>query len=79
MHCDYGRFIFPLFEGFLLTESAIFDIATLIFFSLQMTDVPGLNVLVNLSATEIHKLTDQIIAKSKEVHDLVASVPLEKV
>ncbi|XP_074589371.1 putative thimet oligopeptidase isoform X1 [Curcuma longa] len=42
-------------------------------------DVPGLNVLVNLSATEIHKLTDQIIAKSKEVHDLVASVPLEKV
>lgn len=71
--------MFPLFEGFLLTLCAIFDIATLIFFSLQMTDVPGLNVLVNLSATEIHKLTDQIIAKSKEVHDLVASVPLEKV
>lgn len=78
MHCDNGRFMFPLFEGFLLTENAVFDTITLIF-PIQMTDVPGLNVLVNLSATEIHKLTDQIIAKSKEVHDLVASVPLEKV
>ncbi|WOL03678.1 hypothetical protein Cni_G12398 [Canna indica] len=42
-------------------------------------DVSGLSVRVYLSATEIHKLTDQIIAKSKEVYDSVASVPLEKV
>ncbi|CAL9078276.1 unnamed protein product [Musa textilis] len=42
-------------------------------------DVPGSSVLVNLSASEIQRLTDQIIAKSKEVYDLVASVPLEKV
>lgn len=44
-----------------------------------MADVPGSRVLVNLSASEIQRLTDQIIAKSKEVYDLVASVPLEKV
>ncbi|XP_065021146.1 probable thimet oligopeptidase isoform X5 [Musa acuminata AAA Group] len=45
----------------------------------KMPDVPGSRVLVNLSASEIQRLTDQIIAKSKEVYDLVASVPLEKV
>ncbi|GMN49143.1 hypothetical protein TIFTF001_018304 [Ficus carica] len=42
-------------------------------------DLPGSKVLVNLSASEILKLADQIIAKSKEIHDVVASIPLEKV
>ncbi|KAK6242221.1 hypothetical protein SCA6_007610 [Theobroma cacao] len=42
-------------------------------------DLPGCNVRVNLSASEILKLADRIIAKSKEVHDAVASVPLDKV
>ncbi|XP_024023972.1 probable thimet oligopeptidase isoform X2 [Morus notabilis] len=42
-------------------------------------DLPGSKVRVNLSALEILKLADQIIAKSKEIHDAVASVPLEKV
>ncbi|KAL3656049.1 hypothetical protein CASFOL_000445 [Castilleja foliolosa] len=41
--------------------------------------VPGSNVRINLSATEILKLADHIIARSKEVHDAVASVPLDKV
>ncbi|XP_028772246.1 probable thimet oligopeptidase [Neltuma alba] len=41
-------------------------------------DLPGSNVRINLSKSEILKLADQIIAKSKEVHDAVASVPLDK-
>ncbi|KAH7570441.1 hypothetical protein JRO89_XS05G0107100 [Xanthoceras sorbifolium] len=41
-------------------------------------DLKGSNVRVNLSASEILKLADRIIAKSKEVHDAVASVPLDK-
>ncbi|ONK71182.1 uncharacterized protein A4U43_C04F5730 [Asparagus officinalis] len=39
----------------------------------------GTNVRINLSASEIKRLADDIIAKSKEVYDSVASVPLEKV
>ncbi|KAL5997347.1 hypothetical protein ACLOJK_008277 [Asimina triloba] len=42
-------------------------------------DIPGLSVRVNPTAAEILKLADSIIAKSKEVHDSVASVPLDKV
>ncbi|KAM6555594.1 hypothetical protein CsatB_002613 [Cannabis sativa] len=42
-------------------------------------DLPGSSFRVNLSASEILKLADRIIAKSKEVHDFVASVALEKV
>ncbi|PPD86502.1 hypothetical protein GOBAR_DD16560 [Gossypium barbadense] len=42
-------------------------------------DLTGCNFRVNLSASEILKLADRIIAKSKEVHDAVASVPLDKV
>ncbi|KAB5537785.1 hypothetical protein DKX38_015318 [Salix brachista] len=42
-------------------------------------DLSGSNVRINLSASEILKLADRIIAKSKEVHDAVASVPLDKV
>lgn len=45
----------------------------------QITDLRGSNVHVNLSASEILKLADGIIVKSKLVHDAVASVPLEKV
>ncbi|CAN0896377.1 Probable thimet oligopeptidase, partial [Linum grandiflorum] len=39
----------------------------------------GSSVRVNLPASEILKLADRIIAKSKRVHDAVASVPLDKV
>lgn len=42
-------------------------------------ELQGSMVRVNLSASEILKLADKIIAKSKEVHDAVASVPLDKV
>lgn len=42
-------------------------------------DLQGSIVRVNLSASEIVKLADKIISKSKEVHDAVASVPLDKV
>lgn len=42
-------------------------------------DLVGSNVRVNLSASEIRKLADRIIAESKEVHDAVASVPVDKV
>ncbi|XP_031388590.1 probable thimet oligopeptidase isoform X1 [Punica granatum] len=45
----------------------------------QRKDLPGCNVRVNLSAREILRLADRVIAKSKEVHDAVASVPLDKV
>ncbi|KAL2253718.1 UNVERIFIED_CONTAM: putative thimet oligopeptidase [Sesamum indicum] len=41
--------------------------------------VPGSNVRINLSASEILRLADHIVAKSKEVHDTIASVPLDKV
>lgn len=34
---------------------------------------------INLSASEILKLADRIIDKSKKVHDAVASIPLDKV
>ncbi|XAR48147.1 Neurolysin [Bertholletia excelsa] len=42
-------------------------------------DLPGSAVLVNLSSAEILRVADRIIAKSKEVLDAVASVPLDKV
>lgn len=43
------------------------------------SDLQGSNVRINLSPTEILKLAGKITAKSKQVHDAVASVPLEKV
>uniref|UniRef100_A0A2P2KF74 Uncharacterized protein n=1 Tax=Rhizophora mucronata TaxID=61149 RepID=A0A2P2KF74_RHIMU len=46
---------------------------------LKKKDLEGSNVRINLSASEILKLADRVIAKSKEVHDAVASVPLDKV
>ncbi|TMX02052.1 hypothetical protein EJD97_022755 [Solanum chilense] len=42
-------------------------------------DVPGSKVRVDLSASEIMKLAESIIKKSKQVHDAVASIPLVKV
>ncbi|KAI7997104.1 putative thimet oligopeptidase [Camellia lanceoleosa] len=42
-------------------------------------DLPGSTVQVNLSPPEILRLANHIIAKSKEVHDSIASVPLDKV
>ncbi|XP_070028143.1 putative thimet oligopeptidase isoform X3 [Nicotiana tabacum] len=42
-------------------------------------EIPGSNVRVNLTASEILKLAESIIKKSKQVHDAVASVPLDKV
>jgi hypothetical protein len=46
---------------------------------LKFVDLVGSKVRVNLSASEIVKLANQIIAKSNEVHNSVASVPLDKV
>ncbi|MQL93378.1 hypothetical protein Taro_026040 [Colocasia esculenta] len=45
----------------------------------KATGLPGFNVRINLSASEIHKLVDHIISKSEETYDLVASIPLDKV
>ncbi|KAL9226305.1 hypothetical protein vseg_002135 [Gypsophila vaccaria] len=42
-------------------------------------DLVGSNVRINLSAAEIRKLAEQIVAESKEVHDAVASLPLDKI
>ncbi|KAG5520708.1 hypothetical protein RHGRI_033331 [Rhododendron griersonianum] len=42
-------------------------------------DLLGSDVRVNISRSEISRLADRIIAKLKEVHDAVASVPLDKV
>uniref|UniRef100_A0A453G3M2 Peptidase M3A/M3B catalytic domain-containing protein n=1 Tax=Aegilops tauschii subsp. strangulata TaxID=200361 RepID=A0A453G3M2_AEGTS len=42
-------------------------------------ELPGFSVQVNLSAAEIKRLADRIIAKSKETYDAVAAVPLDKV
>ncbi|KAJ9176242.1 hypothetical protein P3X46_011577 [Hevea brasiliensis] len=42
-------------------------------------DLPGSTVRLNLLASEILKLADRIIAKSKKVYDTVASIPLDKV
>ncbi|KAF7124820.1 hypothetical protein RHSIM_Rhsim12G0036000 [Rhododendron simsii] len=42
-------------------------------------DLLGYDVRVNISRSEISRLADRIIAKSKEVHNAVASVPLDKV
>ncbi|XP_028121009.1 probable thimet oligopeptidase [Camellia sinensis] len=42
-------------------------------------DLPGSTVQVNLSPPEILRLANRIIAKSKEAHDSIASVPLDKV
>ncbi|VAH66789.1 unnamed protein product [Triticum turgidum subsp. durum] len=42
-------------------------------------ELPGFNAQVNLSAAEIKRLADRIIAKSKETYDAVAAVPLDKV
>ncbi|KAK3013155.1 hypothetical protein RJ639_008578 [Escallonia herrerae] len=41
--------------------------------------IRGSNVRVSLSAAEILRLADRVIAKSKQVHDAIASVPLDKV
>jgi hypothetical protein len=46
---------------------------------LKFVDLVGSKVRVNLSASEIVKLANQIIAKSNEVHNSVSSVPLDKV
>ncbi|GFZ21176.1 zincin-like metalloproteases family protein [Actinidia rufa] len=44
-----------------------------------VSDIPGSAVHLNLSSSEILRLADRIISKSKEVHDAVASVRLDKV
>lgn len=48
-----------------------------LFFS--TSELPGTNIRVNLSPSEILKLADHVVARSKEVHDAVASIPLDKV
>ncbi|KAL8161695.1 hypothetical protein V2J09_013184 [Rumex salicifolius] len=47
--------------------------------SRKKRDLKGSNVRLNLSASEIRKLANHIIAKSKEVHDSLAILPLDKV
>ncbi|KAF8664901.1 hypothetical protein HU200_054218 [Digitaria exilis] len=42
-------------------------------------ELPGFTAQVNLSAAEIKRLADRIIAKAKETYDSVAAVPLDKV
>ncbi|KAK7312011.1 hypothetical protein RJT34_10542 [Clitoria ternatea] len=42
-------------------------------------DLAGSKIRINMSASEIHKLAEQIIAKSNKVHNSIASVPLDKV
>ncbi|CAM0884179.1 unnamed protein product [Alopecurus aequalis] len=42
-------------------------------------ELPGFTAQVNLSAAEIKRLADRVIAKSKETYDAVAAVPLDKV
>uniref|UniRef100_A0A0D9V954 Peptidase M3A/M3B catalytic domain-containing protein n=1 Tax=Leersia perrieri TaxID=77586 RepID=A0A0D9V954_9ORYZ len=42
-------------------------------------ELPGFTAQVNLSAADIKRLADRIIAKSKETYDAVAAVPLDKV
>uniref|UniRef100_A0A175YRG8 Peptidase M3A/M3B catalytic domain-containing protein n=1 Tax=Daucus carota subsp. sativus TaxID=79200 RepID=A0A175YRG8_DAUCS len=42
-------------------------------------ELKGSKVQINLSPSRIIRLADQLIAKSKAVHDAVASVPLDKV
>ncbi|TVU36155.1 hypothetical protein EJB05_18072 [Eragrostis curvula] len=42
-------------------------------------ELPGFTAQVNLSAPEIKRLADRIIAKSKDTYDSVAAVPLDKV
>lgn len=44
-----------------------------------VAELPGFSAQVNLSAAEIKRLADRIIAKSKETYDAVAAVPLDKV
>lgn len=46
---------------------------------MRFSDLQGSEVRVTLSASEILKLADRIVNKSKEVYDAVASVPLDKV
>ncbi|XP_050206884.1 probable thimet oligopeptidase isoform X2 [Mercurialis annua] len=41
--------------------------------------IEGSTVRINISPNEILKLANRIIAKSKEVHDSIASVPIDKV
>ncbi|CAL0333113.1 unnamed protein product [Lupinus luteus] len=45
----------------------------------NIKDLAGSKVRVNLSASQILKLTEQIIAKSNEVYNTIASIPLDKV
>ncbi|KAL6840354.1 hypothetical protein ACP4OV_030164 [Aristida adscensionis] len=42
-------------------------------------ELPGFTAQVNLSAAEIKRLADRIIAKSKDTYDSVAAIPLDKV
>jgi hypothetical protein len=45
----------------------------------MLAELPGFTAQVNLSAAEIKRLADRIIAKAKETYDSVAAVPLDKV
>ncbi|KAE9604808.1 putative neurolysin [Lupinus albus] len=47
--------------------------------SKKIKDLAGSKVRVNLSASQILKLTQQIIANSNKVYNTIASIPLDKV
>ncbi|XP_021854484.2 probable thimet oligopeptidase [Spinacia oleracea] len=72
-----------VFTGTAAVFAVAFNFAYVAFKSYQhrqkIQDLVGSNVRVNLSANEIRKLADRIISESTEVHDAVASVPIDKV
>ncbi|KAH9301450.1 hypothetical protein KI387_013033 [Taxus chinensis] len=53
--------------------------ALLSFLRRRLKAIPGIKICVNLTASEILNLADRIIAKSKQIYDSVAAVPLDKV
>ncbi|KAL6512953.1 hypothetical protein OROHE_019743 [Orobanche hederae] len=75
--CYNGRLVRQYIERDLYRKLSYF---CYIFDTVPCTEkeVPRLNARIHLSASEILKLADDIIAKSKKIHDAVASVPLDK-
>uniref|UniRef100_J3LW89 Uncharacterized protein n=1 Tax=Oryza brachyantha TaxID=4533 RepID=J3LW89_ORYBR len=46
---------------------------------LRRKELPGFSSQVNISASDIKRLADRVIARSKETYDAVGAVPLDKV
>lgn len=73
------QFYFLLFFPSDSACASLFSFFNFFFIFLSILDLIGSNVRVCLSASEILKLADKIISKSKQVHDAIASVPIDKV